>query len=84
MTLHDRAVRLLSQFIDAVQNLLSPRRSTLTDEQNESIARSLAFLSARTSEQPKYTAEEFYARFMKPVADARAEALKKANRPLRP
>jgi hypothetical protein len=84
MMLYERAVRLLSQFIDAVHNLLSPRRSTLTNEQNESIARSLAFLSARTSEQPKYTAEEFFARYMKPVADARAEALKKVNRPPRP
>jgi hypothetical protein len=83
MTLFDRAIRLLSQFIDAARDLLSPRRSTLTHEQHESIARSLEFLSAETTKQPAYTAGQFYARYMKPLADARTEALKKTNQQYR-
>ena len=81
MTFLDRAERLLSDFIDAVRSLLSPRRSTLTDKQNESIGRSLEFLSARTATQPVYSADEFYARYMKPIDDARTQALKKTDKP---
>jgi hypothetical protein len=81
MTLQDRAVRLVTQFIDTIRNLLSPQHPTGRDENQESIAHLLASLSADRPKYRQYTAEEFYAEFMKPLRDARAEALGRADRP---